>query len=470
MANTPTLPLVPFIHNDLIDGKTLLTLLGTFWSNLYGGKEFIEDFLFARASLELQTARNMQELVNTVSRYTCPVYHQQNWQPLTLSKSLIQTGQVVSFGAGYLVGPQTNGQLINFGVPIGFQTVHPNQDPTLVSAALIVDQPNNSTVALTNGMDFILDTVNENFVFLQNPFNNSNLQQILIYDSSGNVIDQQIELFMFTAMYDKQIIYNQIGYYINILLGSSQNYLNLLNAVLDAVVGGTTMEQLAQLFAAITDTPIVLNTSETVQVIDTDSHGLLIVTDQNVYRFPSSASPIVSTGQVVYEGNQLVDTVAILELNNGQIPVSLTSVTLDMNTLLGGTYKGTLTFNTTPVSTIVTLNVSGKTKIEWPLVTTVSSDNTLFWNVCHARGVASGITLANLLDSRTNPVDEPTAANLPVTINPLGFLITNVLRYNSIVVQVKVAQMGPNNLGLSNMTPIYRKIMPPEKLLIVQQL
>lgn len=75
-------------------------------------------------------------------------------------------------------------------------------------------------------------------------------------------------------------------------------------------------------------------------------------------------------------------------------------------------------------------------------------------------------TLAHLLDKRRQPDNEPTAANLPATINPLRFLIENVLRNNVFVIRISVPALGQNRLGLYNIRHL-RQVMPPQTAMIV---
>lgn len=75
-------------------------------------------------------------------------------------------------------------------------------------------------------------------------------------------------------------------------------------------------------------------------------------------------------------------------------------------------------------------------------------------------------TLAHLLDKRRQPSGEPTADNLPTEINPLRFLVENVLRNNVFVVRINVAALGQNRLGLYNIRHL-RQVIPPQTAMIV---
>lgn len=75
-------------------------------------------------------------------------------------------------------------------------------------------------------------------------------------------------------------------------------------------------------------------------------------------------------------------------------------------------------------------------------------------------------TLAHLLDKRKQASTEPTADNLPGHINPLRFIVENVLRNNVFVVRINVAALGQNRLGLYNVRHL-RQVLPPQTAMIV---
>lgn len=72
----------------------------------------------------------------------------------------------------------------------------------------------------------------------------------------------------------------------------------------------------------------------------------------------------------------------------------------------------------------------------------------------------AGGALAHLLDRRPNGPGEP-LAHLPATINPLEFLIANVLRNNAYLVRIKASSLRRRKLGLYNMRHL-RRLLPPQ--------
>jgi hypothetical protein len=198
--------------------------------------------------------------------------------------------------------------------------------------------------------------------------------------------------------------------------------------------------------------PVVVEPAETVELIQKDNNYLVIATDKSVYKFNKEATATVSVGDTVYAGDWLVDTVQIYELNTGTVPDVL-SVSAGLGFLPGGFSDG-IGFSNKDVPLVVE-TVDGKTKVSFELGG-LPTDVELFWELTHQRGLASGKTLANYLDVRENPTDEPGAASLPATVNPLQFLVENVLRYNAFVVKIKVSAISGNVIS-----KLVRKITPP---------
>jgi len=123
-------------------------------------------------------------------------------------------------------------------------------------------------------------------------------------------------------------------------------------------------------------------------------------------------------------------------------------------------------FENTSVPVIVEEGVDGKTRVSWELGG-YPGDVQKFWDDVHAAGVASGSTLADLLDSRPEPRQgEPTAVALPTTINPLAFAAENLLRNNAYCVAIRPKTFGSGRLPI-NRQLVMRKIVPPHTLGLV---
>jgi hypothetical protein len=418
-----------------------LGLASTFWTSVYGGSKLVRDYLRGCMVNQQQLDSDIQELVATVSRHTCPVFHRELWYAVDLLASQAQA--VVSpVGA------------VSFPWPFVVKEVNHATNGLLYP-----------TVMMTNGIDFDVEPPAGTITFPSNPFVNPEFVPLPVFDDLGHVVDYKIQLWFLDAKLDWDFIYLQFGYVTGIHLPSSQNYKDLVVPILDAVSGATSYDDIAKAVSAIVDIPIVKSDGEVVEAIQVDSHGLMIATDLFVYRFVTGAVPIVAVGDTVNKSDSLVDAFYIFEPNRGGTP-DISAVTLSPSFLLDPSLPGPVIFSNAVTPLVVIPNVFGYTKLTWALGG-LPADVTAFFDLLHSKGIAALKTLAMCMDSRPQPQPtQPAAANLPATINPLAFLFQNALRNNAFVVRLKSSDFGPNALSL-DMLDYLRQIMPPHVVMVV---
>jgi hypothetical protein len=255
-----------------------------------------------------------------------------------------------------------------------------------------------------------------------------------------------------------------------------------------------------------------------------DAYGLFIATDKNVYRFEENAEPLVTEGQKVFAGQPLIDGFDVNEFRPGMYfqhlqdstpiyrePVvnfltthgfeyleteteddiilntdhvcpprkkDLAAIALDSG-FVSACFYGDLVFENRDVPLIVdTAHPSGYTYVHFA-VNGLPGDVKRFFDEIHLRGIelfnSRGEcddktkkigTLAQMLDSRLYVETEPEQEHLPATINPLRFLVENVLRNNVFVVRITVSALGQKQLGLYNIRHL-RQLLPPQTAMIV---
>ena len=414
------------------DPQRIIDLLGSYWPGTYGGEAQVIAYANGTNQAEQQLFQNMQELQASISRYTCPILNTTLWYNLVLTKSQLGAGN-------------------SFPIPSNFMRASYGANDILLP-----------TVMYAEGIDFVLSA--STISFAVNPFSDPlNQPQPVIVDNV--IVDYILPLWFFHAGIDNSWLYEQFGYVIPLNLPSSQQYQDAINAVFSAYTSATSYDNIALLLQAIADAPRVLSNGETVQVITADVTHNLIITDKNVYKFGLGANPIVTVGQVVNQDDQLVDTVAIYEPTLGSAP-PISSLTIGAG-FLDPSIAGPLTFNNSSTALVVTLNVSGYTKVSWALGG-AGGDVTNFFNLLHSKGIAAGKTLAMCMDNRPQPqATQPTAFNLPATINPLQFLFQNAFRANMWTVVLKTAGFGSGALGTSLLYLLRNMIMPGNTAIVI---
>lgn len=438
----------------------LLGLVGAFWSDVYRGQDLVKSILAARGRIELQTQLDFLELLGSMSRFTIPLWHIDNWHLLTLKESdrnqtaigrLRYDGTIeydASSGARY--GDATRGQTVAWAV---------TED--LVAARAIMNRLTEPSRVLQEGVDFV---IREGAVeFRRDPFLDDLIPKRPILEGD-EIVDQEIRLWCFRGEFDFNAVYRQFGYALGIKLDTSEGYRNLVNTVFDGLVQGTNGTTLEKAVSVLSGVPFVPNDEETVEEIFTDSRALWIVTNLSSYRFATNAVPTVAIGDTVRGGQFLVDTVEILEFNHGEVPDSLRGLALGRG-MIGAGYFQDLVFENEIVPLIVEEDLEGRTKVSFR-VSGVPADVEKFWDDVHARGIAQGKTLAQYLDVREEPFGEPEAINLPATVNPLGFLVQHLLRGSFVAVRLKIDSFGRQAVGLE-IAGLLRRLVPPHIGLIV---
>jgi hypothetical protein len=469
----------------------LLRLLGTFWADYYRGNDQVESVCAAKGQIENQTITDLLEVANSYAYDTCPIFHTDNWFVFRMLKSEMNSSKVTlplhdgstSYNEGglYDVPPDQ----LSFVFPI---------DENLTGVRQALNRFTEPSLVWTTGVDFVLEE--GRITFMVNPFEDNRIASRLVYQD-GEVVDEEAVLWLFKGEFDYETLYRQYGYVLNMKYQSSKAYRDMLTGFFQALVGGTTARNVLMGVSAVTGVPLVMEPTEVVEHVTIDGAGRLVITDQHSYRFPESATPVVDVGDTVHAGDTLADSLTVIELNRGVVPDDLLALAMGKG-FLSTCYYSDLIFENKEVPFEVDEDhASGFTYVKFGLGG-FPLDVERFFDDMHERGIAYSQlpvdecdpgdtvlipgdecdgegtpdqvlrrgTLAHLLDVRENPIGEPTAASLPDTINPLEFLIDNVLRANAVLVRVRAVSLGTENLGLYASTQ-FTKIVPPHTAMIL---
>jgi hypothetical protein len=455
--------------NDLATGDQMLQHLGTYWAVVFGGSRTVNQLMRAEALSQGQNYLNYLETVACLSRFTVPVFHTENWYQLTIRLSAV-SGVASRYDPNDLVyGPQPG---TTPDRPAGFIQTYGGQDrPGIVE----LDLPDNlvsinfniqnfvvkPTKIWTNGVDYSI--VAGRLTFRDNPFLDDAVPKRDIFNADGVKVDEEIALWVYKGEFDLNYVYIQFGYALGLQLGSSQFYKDILNAFWDMHLLGPAVNLLEILLAAMAGTALVVNPVETVEVIWRDNEDTLVITDSTVYQFTPASNISVSVGQKVFAGDPLTDAVRVTELSGAGADLSSqTFPALSLSAqFLSGHYLSDLTFRNSSVALdYLGINAAGKAVVQFE-VSGFPGDVEAFWGRVQANGeMPHQRTLAELLDTRANPVGQPGPLNLPATVNPLRFVLDNLLRNNLFVIRVNRGGFDPGAPGIEMMR-LLREVMPP---------
>ena len=438
--------------------RELLGVVGSFWADSYGGGDFVASLLHAKAQQQAQAQLDLLDLVASFSRLNVPVFHVENWSLLILRESeknaanLPRFDGTISFDDGEHFDTPVASALSAWEAPAG-----------LVDCKVVMNKITDASLTLTRGAEFY---VRDGAVwFKDDPFANPDVRVVDVFED-GVVVDRAAYLWAYRGEYDWDTVYRQFGYVLGAKLRSSRPYKELVNAVYDGLVEGTTARCVEDFMSAVCDVPLA-QADEQVRYVLQDTRKKWVITDQNAYGFSPNAEVIVSVGDEVRAGQALTDALRFYDTNRGTVPADVRALTAGRGVLSTAFFRE-LTFENKTVPLVVEEGVDGYTKVSfevggWP------ADVEKFWADVHAAGVAAGDTLAMRLDTRTNKTGQPTALALPAAVNPLEFLTQNVLRGNAFFVVVRPEAFGDEAVGLHAARHL-RKLVPPQTacLLIVQ--
>lgn len=506
---------------DLDRAKNLIALLGSFWARTYSASDQLASYVTATALTVAQTHRNLLETVAALSHYDVPLFHRELFVPIVLRRNQTNSAitntirfdiDVAAFNTGFVFDTPPDTPVFVFPLP-----------EKLANVAKIFNKIVYPTASFTANVDFYIDTDNAALVFIADPFERPDIfKRSVLTDGQP---DEEITLWGFCGDYDYEYVFNQFAYALGIKLQTSQGYKDLTSAIFDSLVaGGASATNLSLALAAICNVPVVLDPVEIVEEVKEDAHGLFVATDKNVYRFSADAEPIVTVGQRVFAGQPLVDGFDIVEFRpkntfqnlQEDLPTyrqavtdflvtsgfeyvttevdedvilnvaetcpphrkELSALALD-NGFVSACLYGDLVFENREVPLIVDTNHPSKYTYVRFTLNGLPSDVRQFFDEIHSRGIALAEnqdecdnprrklgTLAHLLDRRKYAATEPKPEHLPATINPLRFLIENVLRNNVFVVRIVVSSLGQKHLGLYNIRHL-RQLLPPQTAMIV---
>lgn len=466
-----TLPGYP--PEDLNQGAQLLQQLGSFWVNVFNGAARVQTHLRSVAHQQAQSHLDFLETFANVSRFTIPVFHTENWYLITIKLSEVSDTPSLYQPSDLVYGSQS-GLVPNR--PEGFIQTYDGQDiPGVVQIDLpdsLIDVPfNMQNLVVTpskvwmNGIDF--EIINGRIRFKDNPFNDPLVPHVTLFDANGVKVDEEIAIWVYRGQYDLKYIYTQFGYVLGLQLPSSEDYKKLLNAYWDQHLLGPSLEQLVTFLSALAGTPTSIDPQETVQFIQAENDSTVVITNTRVYRVPLAATVLVTVGETIFAGTPICDAVQVAELSGNNPDYSLLPALALSKNFLAGQYMSELTFrNHTVALEYLGVDEDNKAVVRFE-VSGFPGDVDRFWNQVQANGKLPGQkTLAELLDTRDDPVGEPGPLNLPATVNPMQFILENVMRNNLYVIRVNQASFFPDAPGVY-FFKLLRLVTPPHTTFVV---
>ncbi len=436
-------PVDPVLNSTLLNPDQLFFQLGTFWQAYLADRDLLRTHQWGKLQLHADAYLRAVELAAANSIEQVTPFCARQWRLIRLLESeltdapnRIRFGSGQSFGDGTLYG-QLRAQSYVWVVPSDVKSI-----------GLLVDH----VISPTHVFDVsncTFDAERGELRFARNPF--TFLDVLPVYDGAGTLIDRQVLLWTRNVGEDKETPYLRYGAILGIHGKSSADYVAILQSCWRMLVLGPSVAEFTKGLLASVGLPWVEG-GEVVERIASDSTGQAIITDKHVYRVHSGATVLVSVGDPLEAGDLLVDTVQVLEFGTG--------VAHDYTPLLG------LAAGPELLNTVKAPVVFPNVETAWEVVETddvrftlygASEDISGFWEAVRATGVEQGTTLAELLGLNAPGLVKP--------VNPLKFVVENLLGANLLVVLVKPEHFLAFEPGF---LVRIRTLLPAGTLLMVQ--
>ncbi len=436
-------PVDPILASTLNNPDQLFEQLGSFWKAYLNDVELLRYHQWAKLQLHADVYLRSVEVAAALSIDQVQPFVARQWRLIRLLESdLSADANVIKYGSGKTFGDGTI-----FG-QIDEHSFAWKVPADIADIGLLVDH----VIAPRHIYDVATCTFDPDrgeLRFAVNPF--TTLDVLPVYDASGALIDRQVLLWARNVKEDHNTPYLRYGGVLGVKSESSPDYVAILQACWHMLVGGPSIAELTRGLMASVGLPFCEG-GETVEVVQVDDEGLAIVTDLRVYRYHADATPLVAVGDELEPGQALVDTVQVYEFGSGR------PRTYDA---LAGLAAGPDLLNGVG-SSVVFPNVDEEWAVQddGDVRFTLYGDATdveAFWDAIHAQGVAAGQTLGNLVGV-TGPGSE-------IPVNPLKFVVDNLLGANLIVVVVKPEHFLAFEAGFLVRV---KSLLPAGTLLLVQ--
>lgn len=432
----------------------LLALLGSFWAETYLGAADAERLIRHRAELVSGTFDRLADAADAASRLRCPVYRRERWRHLPVRLSARNSRSLV-YGDGRL-----HGDGVRYADPPAAELTALPAPADLAAVEVICNRLAGASAVLVRGLDFEVGA--GELRFRADPFADARFARSPVTED-GVEVDQELDLWLYRPDFDRALVQDHWGYVVGAEGASSPAYKRAVNALYDMLTFGTSARRVVEAAAAAAGLPLGL-AGEVVEGVVDDGLHQVVLTDRSAHRLPRATTATVAAGDVLTGGQTLCDGVELIEFNRGALPADLEGLTVGRGLLLGA-YVSDLGFPNREVA-VATKTVAGRLRVSWELGGH-PADVEAFWNSVHARGLAAGTTLAQLLDQRPEPEGEPGPEHLPATMNPLGFLAEHLFRFNLFAVRVRIDALAAGGAGLALLTSAQRLVPPHTCLLLL---
>ena len=456
----PRIPVSRFIG----DGDTLFQWLGTLWTGLYEDSPYLRRCQGAKALASAQTHLDALECYALNGRHTVPVHHRRRWYPVTVRMSERDTGPASALKLGMAPAPVLGAQpqasvyptglVFKLGGSVTYADVVTYPAPfDLKAAAVAVDNIATPKVMLVRDKDF---TIRDGTIVLRrdrDPFVDPAFVQ-----TQGQGDDMEAVLWFTDAFVDRGHVQDYLGSVFGIAADSTDYDKAVLNAAWDMITAGPTLNRLTAAICALFGVPVT-GGAEVVSEVFTQAGSTVIATDVNVYTVPGNAvlNPAVTVGAALPEATPLTMAVNIYTRLHDptsawtrehypELHQDIPAVTLPKSFFAADLEHGfAVNWELVPIY-YAGDDGNGNPKLWFPMEGK-AADLAKFWNEVWRRCENDGVSLRTCFAGHIDDTVTSRPGQIWGYIEPLDFMLRNLIAANSVFVAVDVEQLEPGMRG-----------------------
>jgi hypothetical protein len=456
------------------DGNFLYLSLGSFWTQIFQDKNVLRGYTMGMADELIQSYYRLLEVVRQYSIKDIDLFRKEKWSPLIIKKSEYNKTPFVFSKTGAVFGTQPNtdrfyaNQIFRFGFPKqtdGSSVFSFAPKQKLGKFAAITNRIISPTLLLVPGTDVLLQ--DNTLYFNSDIFNNPYIPKAKVLGEFGKPAtfvdnenhvkeDEFIILWVHNAQFDEDSLFTNFGALFDLHLPTTQGYKEILKALMNVAVEGPTITALRTAFAALVNTPVVIEAEETVEDIYTDTIYKYVITDKQVYKVNKEQelseeiklNAKLYAGQIIANNLKLIDSVIEAGWWNKQFQTNKLAFP---SYVFAATTKNQLLFETG--TQLVKYN--GAT-LDFPVLGD-KEDTHAF----HSR-LNSPSNLPELLKKLGFSTGVPAVLG----INPVAFLFENLFKNNTLLLKLNfVSETEINNFF--DLVPVLSGYLPAHVYLLV---
>lgn len=432
----------------------LMAGLGSFWNTLFKDRDFVKGLTTGQAEELIQRYMDLVGVVASYSSRDIPIHQKIKWYPILIYRSnfigtpLIYWPNDAIYGPQPVMDPFYASVVFKYGFPKGpNEKLYSADAPAeLSSFNVLTNNLISPSVTFVRNVDVTMRLGHLNFnqdLFARTDIKKfdiigENGEPTMFTNRQGEVLQEQlIVLWAMNADLDVQNLYYSFGFMFNLDMSDAELFKMVIDGMVKLFTAGPSMNGIKAMTASFLGIAPIIEDDEVIEQIYADSQYRYVITDKHVYKYDLyyTMKPECYVGVTVHAGDIVVDAVEVHDQINSKnwwtthlVPKMVTNGESSSLYFPPAMFVGSAEYDKGLIfeNSILPCSADSNGVINFPVVGSVN-DVGLFNRYINGGASSDPDTFRNILGLNPGGV---------VMINPLDFLFTNFLKYNSALVKI----------------------------------